>query len=237
MAFAMAGLASKAQLSIAPTIGYGYAMGNYKEANPNASLDTAFSSKFGFNINVGAEAHYRLCKDWSIHSGFFYQYIDTKNGYTNTGSTIDYERKMNYVSMPLELVYGKKGIGFYGGAGIDLGFGLGGKVTESGTNLVSQTTILVFDGKSIMDNYDHFNALDLGIALKAGYTFSNNIIVGVDAKIGLNNLSSNPAPYNSGNYTSYKLTTISAHIGYLLYGPEHHKLKKKKKKVDDFDSQ
>jgi hypothetical protein len=214
-AFAGFSLASLAQLTFAPKIGFGLTSSSF--SGSSGGVTTSIPSQSAFNFNVGAEARYRLTDVLSIHSGLFYDNIQSKNELTETqlGTifSISLANKMSFISLPLQLVYGKEGTGFYGGAGLNFALGVGGTYTaveNDGTGPMTNTGDIKFDGNdNASDNDEHLKALNLGIALKAGYAFNSNVFAGVDAIIGLSNL----APGSDG---SYKLTTFGVHVGYVL---------------------
>ncbi|MBI3883927.1 MAG: PorT family protein [Sphingobacteriales bacterium] len=215
-AFAAASFVSHAQFSIAPRIGFGITDATI--SSKSGSTTTSYKSKNTLGFNVGAEVRYRLIDALSIHSGLFYQYLAPKFEIKGGSSTTTENIKLNYISLPIALVYGKRE-GFYGGAGINLAYGISGKVTgeyKDSDFPQDNETINVkikFDGKKAADATDgkaHLKGLNTGLILKAGYSFGN-VFVGADAIIGLSNL--NP---NSGS--SFKTSSYGIHIGYVFGG-------------------
>ena len=121
-----------------------------------------------------------LTNKGSDYTGF---YQDATEKITAKGK----ERVM-YLELPVYVLYkapGVRKIGFFGGLGPVLGFGLNGTLrgvkttTTLGATQTEDIDLKVkFDGKmDVHDNYSHQNLLDIGASIIAGYQWTNGVFV------------------------------------------------------------
>jgi hypothetical protein len=125
-----------------------------------------------------------------------------KNTYTILGSEFTDEIKINYIEMPLNLVYkGAVGNGFFMlGFGPYLAYGISGKQ--------------VFEGNSItFERGVDYNAFDAGANIFAGFEMASGLFLQLDTQFGMLNI--NPEDENSSNdQSTAKNTGFGLSLGY-----------------------
>jgi hypothetical protein len=133
--------------------------------------------------------------------------------------TIDGNAKYTYLELPLYFLYNSNSEtgGFFGGVGPVISYGIGGeeKATTTislGGDSQSETTTnnVKFDGKpNATDEDSHYEALEFGAGIIAGYRLSNGIFVNAHYNHGLSNIS----PEDN---TKYKNRYFGLGIGYVF---------------------
>jgi hypothetical protein len=203
------GVSTQAQFSFGPAIDLGST--TLRKSGDSQDPNRTYKSEGSLIFGIGGEVRYRFSDILSIHSGLYYQNLSPK--YKRSSFT-DYwteKYKLNYISLPLELVYGKEK-GFYGGAGINFDLGISGNYTSAyqlAPSLNKNKTIK-FDGSNtdLLGLVEHLKSFNAGVIFTAGYNFGP-YFVGANALVGLSNVS----PYNN---TSVKGNALTIHAGYLF---------------------
>ncbi len=168
----------------------------------------------GFNIGVNAEIP--IADEFYIQPNILFSKKGGKNETTILGQTITAKTSLSYLSIPIHFLY-KGGLGDQQvllGFGPYVAFGVGGKVKVSGNN-TSTTTTVKFKNTvpSSPGNNAYVKPLDAGASLFAGYGFTENISVQLNAQLGLVNIESkvNGA---SNDKSTLKNTSFGLSLGY-----------------------
>lgn len=202
------------QFSVAPRIGVGSTITSSYFVTKIDSLYTRNreSSQPGITAQIGLELRLQCGKAISVESGIFYQYKSQRTGSTIFGIPLDKItiNNMHYINMPLEIVFRKAKGGFYGGAGVNFGYGIGGEhKLKYSDDRFTESLPVIFDNKAITtDGRTHLDPLTVALCFKLGHSF-NSVYLGADFNIGLKNIS----PYQN---LSYKTSSIGLHFGYHL---------------------
>ena len=197
-----------AQFSYAPVLHLGVATvsktGDARENDANRK----YKSQGAFTFAIGGEVRYELSDAFAIHSGLNYQNISStferSNNFakpTNNEGRWSEKYSLNYINLPLLINYhsGKK---FYGGAGLNFGFGVGGKysidnVTTNSGQLIASKTI-------------EYGGVNTGLVVNAGYKFGC-YFVGANAQLGLSSKLKNTFADNS-----LKTNSLTLSVGYMM---------------------
>jgi outer membrane immunogenic protein len=187
---------------------------NMKETYDGES-DVDTKSRISFR--AGVHANIPIATNFSIMPQLNYvskgSRIDQSETIDLFGNTFTYTAKgrikMDYLELPLHFVYNHpigNSTSFFIGAGPSFSYGLSGhgklSVTENNNGTIDQYNEekeIKFDGKdnaTTNDNYAHYKALEIGMAVLAGYQFSQNLFVNAQFNQGLNNI--NPDKTDNG---------------------------------------
>lgn len=104
--------------------------------------------------------------------------------------TVEGKYRLNYINVPLNIVYRHKlGQGkIFAGLGPELAFGLSGK--GKGDN--NQNVKIKFDGKDEMSSdFIHLKALDFGLSFCLGYQLNNGLLLNGGYFLGLTDIDPN----------------------------------------------
>jgi hypothetical protein len=168
----------------------------------------------GFNVGVNAEIP--IADEFYIQPNILFSKKGAKNETTILGQTITTKSSLSYLSIPIHFLYkGRLGdqqvlLGF----GPYFAFGVGGKVKTSVNN--SSTTNSVKYKNTVPSNPGnnaYLKPLDAGASLFAGYGFTEQLSVQLNAQLGLINIESkvNGAPSDK---STLKNTSFGLSLGY-----------------------
>ena len=127
------------------------------------------------------------------------------------GSSEDIDFILNYIEMPVNVIYNMKipaGRLFFG-VGPNFSVGLSGKAKSDGQHID-----IKFDGKSngSMDDVNlHMKGLDVGLGLMVGQEFRNGLYATAGYNISLTNIAPEADTYDKINVNGFNIK-----IGYML---------------------
>jgi hypothetical protein len=184
-----------------------------KDAQSGISISP--KSKIGFLVGAVAEIPLSASINFRpelnfIQKGFKISISDNSGGFSYTNEA---EARLNYLELPLNVVYsfpaGANHV--FLGAGPSFGYGLSGKSKskESGTGIptVEENSDIHFGSD---ENNDDFKALDFGANILGGYKMTNGLFFKAGYCFGLSNISND-------SETSYKNKGFSVSIGYMIH--------------------
>lgn len=213
VALSAAAFAVQAQTTFGAHAGINGAMVTSKSTGGGQTTTDKSDTKVGFTIGVNAEI--------PIASSLVFRpelnFIQKGGKQTESGSGFSSESKltMNYLELPLNVVYKFNGSGLFAGAGPSLGFGISGKANFKntiGSTTTEDKTDIKFDGeKNATDGKFHLKAFDFGANFLVGYQFSNNLVLKANYTLGLSNIT----PEDN---ESFKNTGLGFTIGYRFGG-------------------
>lgn len=146
------------------------------------------------------------------------KYEETENFGNNNYYKTSLNLRMNYVELPLHLVYKLHGTKAFLGAGPVLSLGLSGNLRYSYIENIggiidedAGTSDIVFDGKQadMNDDRGHFKPIDIGFGLLGGYNIKQNIVVSAGYHFSFTNISVEDG-------TEYKQKGVTIKLGYIF---------------------
>jgi hypothetical protein len=159
----------------------------------------------GFHIGLNAE--FQLTKEIYIRPGLVYNQKGTR-----WLSNPDISEKVNYIDLPVPLIYepqlgnGNLLLGF----GPYIGFGVGGVYKEDNAEIA----VKFRNTYSTFPTVREFKRLDGGAVLLAGYEFKKRYSLQLDAQLGLVDV--NPKDPDSNDQMRLRHTGFGISIGYRL---------------------
>ena len=231
-AFAVTTSIASAQVSFGIQLGANIAMGklSYDDA---ISVPAALTNDPKVGIIGGFLAEIPLGSNLAFRPEL--NFIQ-KGSKSNAFTTSQLKRTLNYIELPLNVVYKlDAGSGnFFFGLGPTLAFGISGKDKYSDTNdpndpTLNYTSTVKFDGKkddntAAYSDKDHLKAFDFGANILAGYQLG----MGVFFKLGYTyNFMELDPNHSDPNYSksSYKNRGFNVCVGYMIGGSKSSKKK------------
>jgi len=163
-------------------------------------------AKAGFT--VGIVANVPIAEHIAFMPSLNFTQKGTRDESTQSGTDVTSKINLNYIELPLNVVYQTtmSSGSFFAGAGPSLSYGISGKasVKASGQELSDK----VHFGNS---DEDDFKAFDFGINILAGYQSNQNIFIALNYNAGLSNI----LPGSPSDVT-LKNGYFGIRIGYLL---------------------
>ncbi len=216
--------AANAQITFGPKVGFGLASQKYEytgssQAAKDEAKEFSDNQKMIVTPSFGLMLNARF-GNLAVQPALTFAQKGAKVEVSNSGATIKSTARLNYVDIPVNLVYTTGGDqGFQVFAGPYMGLGIGGKVkTEiSGTGLIDGTTDsdVEFASKEGTDSKkSYLRNPDFGINAGIGYLV-NNLQLQAGYGFGLSNLEPDD---NDGTKTDYKSQNRVIHftVGYLF---------------------
>lgn len=175
---------------------------NFQNLNGKLSSGDKLENDMLLGFHGGVNVQIPIAPEFYFQPGLMFSKKGAKNTYTIMGAEFTNQIKINYVEMPLNLVYkGAIGNGFVMlGFGPYLAYGISGKQ--------------IFEGKSItFERGVDFNAFDAGANIFAGYEMSSGLFLQLDTQFGMLNIY--PENKNSLNdQSTAKNTGFGLSLGY-----------------------
>lgn len=195
-----ASLAS-AQIGIAPEIGLNLASLSGKGAGESMSSGMKIGGR------VGAMVEFGITKNIFVRPGIQYSMLGGKNGDLNKGMDVDVTETINYLQVPVNVLYkfGKPGDGrFYVGVVPYVGFALSGK------GKVGDLSVDMEIGSD--KTKDDLKPIDFGAGIKVGYELPMGLYFDASYMLGLTN---NVPGGDADNKVSNRNITIG--VGYFVF--------------------
>jgi hypothetical protein len=175
---------------------------NFQNLNGKLSSGDKLDNDMLLGFHGGVNVQIPVAPEFYFQPGLMFATKGAKNTYTILGSEFTDEIKINYIEMPLNLVYkGAVGNGFFMlGFGPYLAYGISGKQ--------------VFEGNSItFERGVDYNAFDAGANIFAGFEMASGLFLQLDTQFGMLNI--NPDAENSTNdQSTAKNTGFGLSLGY-----------------------
>jgi hypothetical protein len=167
--------------------------------------------------HAGVNVQIPIAPQFYFQPGLMFTIKGAKNSNTLMGTTYTSTTKLNYIELPLNLVYkAQLGGGYFMlGFGPYVGYGFGGKVVTEGGSVSNDRKIKF---KNVVETGDdptipYFKALDVGGNIFAGYEMAGGIFLQLDTQLGMINIS---PEYKilSDDKSSVKNTGFGLSLGY-----------------------
>jgi len=172
---------------------------NFQNLNGKLSSGDKLKNDMLLGFHGGVNIQMPITPEFYFQPGLMFATKGAKNTYTILGSEFTDEIKINYIEMPLNLVYkGAVGNGFFMlGFGPYLAYGISGKQ--------------VFEGKSItFERGVDYNAFDAGANIFAGFEMASGLFLQLDTQFGMLNI------YADNNSTNDQSTAKNTGFGLSL---------------------
>lgn len=158
-------------------------------------------------LEAGIYAEIQAASQLVIQPALMYE---GKGGKYNLSGGYMQTQRLNYLTLPIDVLYKPEmpnGTGaWYLGAGPYLAYGISGKISDN------QTGSGAVDPFKDYGNGAQLNRFDAGAHVQLGYEMSTGLNMGLDAMLGLVNISSHGNINNTAHNTSFALT-----IGYTFF--------------------
>jgi hypothetical protein len=175
---------------------------NFQNLNGKLSNGDKLENDMLLGFHGGVNVQIPIAPEFYFQPGLMFVIKGAKSTYTLLGSEYTNEIKINYIEMPLNLVY--KGLLSNGyvmlGFGPYVAYGIGGKQK--------------FEGKSLtIEKGVDYNAFDAGANIFAGYEMASGLFLQLDTQFGMLNIY--PKANNATNdQTTAKNTGFGLSLGY-----------------------
>jgi hypothetical protein len=180
---------------------------NFQNINGRYSNGDDLNNDPIMGFHIGLNAEFRLTNEIYIRPGLIYNQKGTR-----WASNPDISEKVNYIDLPLPLVYqpqlgkGNLLLGF----GPYIGFGVGGVYKEDNAEIA----VKFRNTYSTFPTVREFKRLDGGAVLLAGYEFKKRYSLQLDAQLGLVDV--NPNDPDSNNQMRLRHSGFGLSVGYRL---------------------
>jgi len=175
---------------------------NFQNLNGKLSSGDKLENDMLLGFHGGVNVQVPIAPEFYFQPGLMFATKGAKDTYTILGAEFTDEIKINYIEMPLNLVYkASLGNGFFMlGFGPYVAYGISGKQ--------------VFEGKDItFERGVDYNALDAGANIFAGFETAGGLFLQLDTQFGMMNI--NPDDENSSNdQATAKNTGFGLSLGY-----------------------
>ncbi len=175
---------------------------NFQNLNGKLSSGDKLENDMLLGFHGGVNVQIPIAPEFYFQPGLMFATKGAKDTYTILGAEFTDEIKINYIEMPLNLVYkASLGNGFFMlGFGPYVAYGISGKQ--------------VFEGKDItFERGVNYNALDAGGNIFAGYEMASGLFLQLDTQFGMLNI--NPEDENSStDKSTAKNTGFGLSLGY-----------------------
>lgn len=194
--FAMAQTADKGKMSFAVIGGINFQNLNGKDAS-GASLENDMILGYHAGVNLQIP----IAPEFYFQPGLLYSLKGAKNTYTFLGEDYVSTTKINYIELPLNLVYkALLGKGYVMlGFGPYMAYGIGGKSKLEGGSVTIEEDL-------------NFKKFDAGANIFAGYEMSSGMFLQLDTQFGMLNI--NPESTDANDKSTTKNTGFGLSLGY-----------------------
>jgi len=161
---------------------------NFQNLNGKNGSGEKLDNDMLMGYHAGVNVQIPIAPQFYFQPGLMFSVKGAKNTYSSITSTT----KLNYIEMPLNMVYkASLGNGFVMlGFGPYLGYGIGGKVTTTGGSLSLDQDV---EFKNVVETGDnlttpYYKAFDAGANIFFGYEMAGGLFVQLDTQFGMLNI-------------------------------------------------
>ena len=175
---------------------------NFQNLNGKLSSGDKLENDMLLGFHGGVNVQVPIAPEFYFQPGLMFATKGAKDTYSILGSEFTDEIKINYIEMPLNLVYkGALGNGFVMlGFGPYLAYGISGKQVFEGNDMTFERGV-------------DYNAFDAGANIFAGFEMASGLFLQLDTQFGMLNI--NPDDGNSSNdQSTAKNTGFGLSLGY-----------------------
>lgn len=174
---------------------------NFQNLNGKLSSGDKLENDMLLGFHGGVNVQLPIAPEFYFQPGLMFAVKGAKDTYTVLGTEFTNEIKINYIEMPLNLVYkASLGNGFFMlGFGPYVAYGISGKQVFEGNDLTFERGV-------------DYNALDAGANIFAGFETAGGLFLQLDTQFGMMNI--NPDDENSSDQATAKNTGFGLSLGY-----------------------
>ena len=161
---------------------------NYQNLNGKNLSGDKLKNDMLMGFHGGVNVQIPIAPEFYFQPGLMFAVKGAKNTYNSITSTT----KLNYIEVPLNMVYkASLGNGFVMlGFGPYVGYGIGGKVTTTGGSLTLDQDV---EFKNVVETGDnlttpYYKAFDAGANIFFGYEMASGLFVQLDSQFGMLNI-------------------------------------------------
>lgn len=186
---------------------------NFQNLNGKAFNGDKLENDMLLGFHGGVNVQIPIAPEFYFQPGLMFSVKGAKNKSASSTSTT----KLNYIEVPLNMVYkASLGNGFFMlGFGPYLAYGIGGKVKTEGSSLTLEQDIkfksVVEDGDNLLVPY--YKAFDAGANIFAGYEMASGMFLQLDTQFGMININPEYKGFTS-DQSSAKNTGFGLSVGY-----------------------
>ncbi len=175
---------------------------NFQNLNGKLSSGDKLDNDMLLGFHGGVNVQIPIVPEFYFQPGLMFATKGAKNTYTILGSEFTDEIKINYIEMPLNLVYkGALGKGFVMlGFGPYLAYGISGKQVFEGNDITFERGV-------------DYNAFDAGANIFFGYQMASGLFLQLDTQFGMLNINHEDAN-SSNDQATAKNTGFGLSLGY-----------------------
>ena len=185
---------------------------NLQNLNGKLSSGDDLENDMLTGFHAGVNAMIPLAPEFYFQPGLMFAVKGAKSTYTLLGTDYTSKTKINYIEMPLNMVY-KAALGsgsFMLGFGPYVAYGIGGKVVSEGGSTTLESDIEFKNEAGLLEG-PVYKAFDAGANIFAGYEMASGIFLQLDTQFGMMNI--NPDRGTNDKSTS-KNTGFGLSAGY-----------------------
>lgn len=175
---------------------------NFQNLNGKLSSGDKLDNDMLLGFHGGVNVQIPIAPEFYFQPGLMFATKGAKDTYTVLGTEFTNKIKINYIEMPLNLVYkASLGNGFFMlGFGPYLAYGINGKQVFEGNDITFERGV-------------DYKALDAGANIFAGFETAGGLFLQLDTQFGMLNI--NPEDENSSsNQATAKNTGFGLSLGY-----------------------
>lgn len=175
---------------------------NFQNLNGKLSSGDKLDNDMLLGLHGGVNVQLPIAPEFYFQPGLMFATKGAKDTYTVLGTEFTNEIKINYIEMPLNLVYkASLGKGFFMlGFGPYIAYGISGKQVFEGNDITFERGV-------------DYNALDAGGNIFAGFETAGGLFLQLDTQFGMLNI--NPEDENSSSdQATAKNTGFGLSLGY-----------------------
>jgi hypothetical protein len=159
----------------------GATFSSLKEKDNSGGGSQSTSSRVGFTVGVFTDIP--LSDNFNFQPSLNFTQKGGKVKESGGGFNFESDLSLNYIELPLNFLYKAAG-GFFVGAGPALGYGISGKLKQSGTGVSTTSEDINFGSGA-----DEVKAFEFSGNVLAGYELPSGISFTVNYNLGFSNLS------------------------------------------------
>jgi hypothetical protein len=175
---------------------------NFQNLNGELSSGDKLDNDMLMGYHVGVNAQIPIAPEFYFQPGLMFAIKGAKNTHSFLGSEVTDEIKINYIEMPLNLVYkAALGNGFFMlGFGPYVAYGISGKQVIEGSSMSFERGV-------------DYNEFDAGANIFAGFEMASGLFLQLDTQFGMLNIIPDVEDSSSDQLTA-KNTGFGLSLGY-----------------------
>lgn len=186
---------------------------NYQNLNGKLSSGDKLENDMLLGFHGGVNIQIPIAPEFYFQPGLMYAVKGAKSTYTFLSNDYTSKTKINYIEMPLNMVYkAALGNGFFMlGFGPYVAYGIGGQVVTEGGSVTLENDIEFKSEAGILES-PVYKPFDAGANIFVGYEMASGIFLQLDTQFGMLNI--NPERGTADDKSASKNTGFGLSLGY-----------------------